>query len=341
MNPERQTSESEGIPTSLQSMDSRRALAGHVEGQASFMSAVGRRMGHFVLEAFMEGSRDSAMFRARRVVGSGDRVVAVKLLRTGSPAPETVRLFDEERRSLASLDHPAIPRLLGSGITSDGWSWFAKEYVLGWPLVRHAEDEGLGLAQRVELMIEVCRAVGHAHERKVIHPELHAASLMITTRGEPKVVGFGLPGLPTGKNVAELGELLFGLARPARPFLAELRSSGSRTRMREGRRAQQQSARKPAGGLPLVPRALQRPRSDIDRVCLKAVGYGPWEVYRSAADLADDLERVLEGRPVSARHIPLVSRIRDVLDRLVRSGAAGARTAGAHTQGDPSPSGPR
>lgn len=329
MNPERKTPRSERFPTPTPGAYSQRGLADQDGERASFMSAVGRRMGHFALEAFMEGGRDSATFRARRVVGHGEPVVAVKLLRTGSPAPEVVRLFDEERRSLASLDHPAIPRLLGSGITSDGWSWFAKEYVLGWPLNQHAEDEGLGLAQRVQLMVEVCRAVGHAHQRKVIHPELHSGSLMITTRGEPKVVGFGLPGLPTGRNAAELGGLLFGLARPVRPFLAQLRAPSPAT----GTPRSLGSARRLAEGLP---RGLQRPRSDIDRVCLKAVGHGPWEAYGSATELADDLERVLEGRPVSARRIPLMSRIRDVVDRLVRSGAAGA-----HAQGSPSPSGRR
>jgi serine/threonine-protein kinase len=272
-------------------------------------------MGSFVLEAFVEGTRDSAVFRARRVMGVGVTLAAVKLLRTGSPEPAVARLLDEERRSLATLDHRAIPRLLGSGTTYDGWSWFAQEYVLGWPLHRHAEDEGLGLEARVRLMIDICRAVEHAHRRKVLHPDLRPGSLMVTTRGEPKVVGFGLPGLPTGRNVAELGERLFELLRPVRPFLEELRDPHHRRRSR-------------SGGL-----FGPRPRTDVDRVCLKAVGHGPWEQYRSAEDLADDLERVLAREPVSARHIGVAARLRSVLARVPWSGLADATPSTA-----PSPS---
>jgi serine/threonine-protein kinase len=239
-------------------------------------------------------------------MGVGVTLAAVKLLRTRSPEPEVARLLDEERRSLATLDHRAIPRLLGSGTTYDGWSWFAQEYVLGWPLLRHAQVEGLGLEARVRLMIEMCRAVEHAHQRKVLHPDLRPGSLMVTTRGEPKVVGFGLPGLPTGRNVAELGALLFDLLLPVRPFLGELRGS----------------VRTP----PSLSRRLlrPRPRTDIDRVCLKAVGHGPWQHYGSAAGLADDLERVLVREPVSARHVGVAARFRSVLARIPRSGLAGA-----------------
>ena len=288
------------------------------EERAQFASAVGRRMGHFVLEAFIEGGRDSAVFRARRVVGRGEKLAAIKLLRGGSPEPQVARLFDEERRSLASLDHPAIPRLLGSGVTRDGWSWFAKQHALGWPLIRYAHDSGVGLAERVSFMIQVCRAVEHAHGRKVLHLDLHPESLMVTTTGELKVLGFGLPGLPTGKDVSDLGELLFQVARPVRPFLDELRGSGSSTR---GSRSQ---------GLR---RSRARPSSDADRVVLKAVGHGPRTHYASAAALAEDLERLLEGRPVSARRIPLMGRVRAVLGRLVQSGVSAPTP-----QGSPSPS---
>ena len=276
------------------------------------VSAVGRRVGPFVLEAFVEGCRDSAVFRARRVVGPGVKLAAVKLLRTDSPAPGIARLLDEERRSLASLDHPAIPRLLGSGTTRDGWSWFAKEYVLGWPLARYASDEGLGLEARLRLLLELCRAVHHAHQRKVLHPGLRPESLMVTTRGEPRIVGFGLPGLPTGRNVAELGACLFDLVAPVRPYVGELRDSG----------------RSGASRRRLVP---PRPRLDVDRVCLRAVGHGSWERYRSADDLADDLERVLDRRPVSARRIGFSARMRDLLARIPWTGVAGTSPSGAPT----------
>ena len=298
MDPTRWTGTRGASARRTESVESCPGAARRLEGRGEFVSAVGRRMGCFVLEAFIEGSRDAATFRARRVMGSGPPLAAVKLLRTASPEPGIARLLDEERRSLDWLDHPAIPRLLGAGTTPDGWSWFAQEHVLGWPLHRYAEDQGLGLEERVRLMIPIYRAVEHAHERKVLHPELHPSSLMVTTRGEPKVVGFGLPGLPTGRNLGELGPLLFSLLLPVRPFLQELRSGdgpGISLRRR------------------LVP---PRPRGDIDRVCLQAVGEEHWELYASAGAVADDLERVLGRIPVAARRRGVAARIRTELARI-------------------------
>ncbi len=254
---------------------------------APFLSAVGRRMGHFVLEAFLEGSRDAAAFRARRVLGPGDEVVAVKLLRNGVPSPEVSRVFEEETRSLAVLDHPAIPRLLGSGITPDGWAWFATEHVLGRSIIQHADHERLDSAGRVRLMVQVCRAVQHAHDRSVVHPELRPTSLMVTTLGEPKILGFGCTGLDWRKNVAELGAVLRRLVRVP-------------------------SAVPPASPHP------QHPGPDLARVCLKAVGHGPGGGYGAVGDLADDLERVLTGEPVSAGRKPLAPKIRRVLRRVIK-----------------------
>lgn len=245
-------------------------------------SVVGRRVGHFVLEAFLEARGEEAVYRARPLVGPPGRPpVAVKLLRTRSPSPDQARGFDRERASLESLRHPAIPSILASGTWKNGWSWFATDLVVGRPVIEHARLEGLGLADRIHLMIEMCRAVGHAHGRGVLHTALRRESLVVSAAGEAKVLGFGLPGSSVVADVDALGRILYELLSGARPYLANLR---------RGR----------ASNATFLPRPRPRPRSSIDHVCLEAIRSRGRDGYGSALDLADDLQRVLDRRRPSA-----------------------------------------
>lgn len=266
-------------------------------GRASEASAVGRRVGQFVLEAFIEGGPQGAVFRARRLgERPGGGPVAVKLLRTSSPEPDDLRRLEEQRECLASLRHPAIPRLLGSGRTRDGWSWIATHLVIGRPLIQHATVEELGMAQRLRLMIEVCRAVGHAHQRGVLHPDLWRDSVLVTASGEPRVVGFGTLGSAGIANVGTLCRIMYELLSGARPYLTVLRGAGP-------------------PGPAYLPRIRPRPRLSIDHVCLKAIRSRGREGYESALDLADDLQRVLDRRPVSAEPPGVGARLLELLTR--------------------------
>lgn len=270
------------------------------------VSAVGRRMGQFVLEAFIEGGPVGAVFRARRLAGRRyGESVAVKVLRTPSPRPDDLRRIEQERQCLASLRHPALPRLLGSGKTHEGWSWIATDLVVGRPLIQHATVANLGLAQRLRLMLEMCRAVGHAHERKVLHPDLRPGCLRVTRSGEPGVVGFGIPGSANRANVEALCGIMYELFSRARPYLTVLRGSGP-------------------PGPAYLPRMRPRPRTSIDHVCLKAIRSRGRDGYESAQELADDLQRVLDGRPVSAEPTGVRTK---VMRFLVRRPDERARSA--------------
>lgn len=260
-------------------------------------SAVGRRVGDFVLEGFVEGRGPEAVFRARSLGGGRvPRLAAVRILRTPSPEPELVRSFHREREALAGLRHPSIPRVLGSGTTPDGWSWYASSLVVGRPLIQHAGVEGLGLEQRLRLVLELCRAVDHAHQRGVLHPELTRESLVVTPSGEPWVVGFGIPGTGTGANVEALGRILYEVLSDVRPYLTVLRGGG------------------PPRPL-FLPRIRPRPRLSIDRVCLRALKCRGQEGYGSAGELAADLKRVLDRRPLSARGPGAGAKLRRLLAR--------------------------
>ncbi len=102
--------------------------------------------------------------------------------------------FLQERRILASLSHPYIARLFDGGM-DEGLPWFALERVDGLPLTEFADTQKLGLRDRMKLMIRICDAVQHAHERFVVHRDLKPNNILIDSDGHPKVLDFGVAKL--------------------------------------------------------------------------------------------------------------------------------------------------
>jgi len=102
--------------------------------------------------------------------------------------------FLQERRILASLSHPYIARLFDGGM-HEGLPWFALEKIGGLPLTEFADTRKLSLRERVKLMIRVCDAVQHAHERFIVHRDLKPSNVLIDVDGHPKVLDFGVAKL--------------------------------------------------------------------------------------------------------------------------------------------------
>lgn len=121
--------------------------------------------------------------------------VAVKLVRP-DVAPEIVaRRFARERALLARLEHPGIARLLGGGTADDGTPYIVLRYVDGVPLDRYCAEHALTCRDRLAMMVQVCRAVAHAHSHGVLHRDLKPANVLVETSGRPVVLDFGLATL--------------------------------------------------------------------------------------------------------------------------------------------------
>ena len=103
--------------------------------------------------------------------------------------------FRDERRILATLEHPNIARLLDGGATSDGLSYFVMEYVDGIPLDGYCETAGLSVTERLRLFGQVCAAVQYAHQRLVIHRDIKPRNILVTADGTPKLLDFGIAKL--------------------------------------------------------------------------------------------------------------------------------------------------
>ncbi len=273
-----------------------------------------------------------AVYLAARADDTFDKLVAVKFVRRGMETPLLRQRFDAERRILARLEHPAIARLLDAGETPDGLPYLVLEYVEGRTIVEHAVQAGLNLRRRLEVFLRVCGAVEYAHRNLVVHRDLKPSNVLIDAASMPKLLDFGIaklldgPGsqssaatalrlltpdyaspeqirgeaVGVGADVYSLGAVLYELLAESRPYRLEGLSVAEAERTVTAGRMERPSARSPK-----LRRQLE---GDLDNIVLKAMRIEPAERYGSVAELAADLQRHLEGRPVLARDYQLWER---------------------------------
>lgn len=252
------------------------------------------RIGSYrVVELLGQGGM-GAVYKAERDAGDFDHHVAIKLIRPGALSPGLIERFERERQILASLSHPHIARLYDGGTTGEGEPFFVMEYIEGVPITKWAEEQGLSRAERLALMVEVCRAVGFAHQNLIIHRDLTPSNVLVTPDGTPKLIDFGIArpqeeAAPAGREgEARVGQMSLtpGYAAPERysgapaTTLTDIYSLGK-----------------------LIGRLLDGEPADADlrAIVAKASADDPADRYPSAGALARDIERYLDGYPVEAR----------------------------------------
>jgi len=123
------------------------------------------------------------------------RQVALKLIRAGMYDDGVLRRFQVERQSLAVMDHPAIAKVFDAGATADGQPFFAMEYVPGVVITDYCDQKRLRIRERLELFIEACEGVQHAHQKAVIHRDLKPANILVVEvdgKPKPRLIDFGL-----------------------------------------------------------------------------------------------------------------------------------------------------
>ncbi|TAK93742.1 serine/threonine protein kinase, partial [Patescibacteria group bacterium] len=253
--------------------------------------------------------------------------VAIKVVR-GLLGADGLRRFRVERQILASLQHPGIAGLLDGGTTPEGMPYLVMEHIEGVRIDDYCDARHLTLAQRVTLFCRVCDAVSAAHRSLVVHRDLKPSNILITADGTPKLLDFGIAklltdddadpllvtspsvraltpeyaspeqirGLPitTATDVYSLGVLLFELLTGERPHRLGTRTAAELERVICG-----QEARRPSA---FVEKRLARElEGDLDTIALAALRKESSRRYQSVEQLADDLRRYLDGRPVLAR----------------------------------------
>lgn len=265
-----------------------------------------------------------------------DRVVALKMILAGNLASaEEIRRFQLEAETAAKLDHPGIVPIYEIG-QSGGFHFFAMKLIDGQPLSDHLEEYQNDSRKAVELMIEIARAVHHAHQRGVLHRDLKPANVLVDGEGNPAVTDLGLakqlgddsgltrtglvmgsPGfmapeqarglsdVTTSVDVYSLGAILFWMITGRPPFRGETQVE---TIM--------QTIEKEAESV-----RVYRPDADreLNLICQKALQKTPDRRYLTAAEFADDLQAWLDGDALSVKPPTPIDLVRIWIRKNVRT----------------------
>lgn len=283
------------------------------------------------------------------------RLVAVKILKAGMDTQQVIARFDTERQSLALMEHPNIARVLDAGETERGQPYFVMELVRGRSITSYAKKKELTIQQRLELFISVCHAVNHAHQKGIIHRDLKPSNVMVMEEDgvpEPKVIDFGIAKVLEQKNVSQT--LATGMDQlvgtPGYISPEQIEHGSSHVDTRSDVYALGSILLELLSGKPLItpsdlanrplhqilrdqvevdpPRPSSREpalKGDLDWIILKALERDPARRYGNADDLADDLRRFLDFKPV---HACPPSR-RYLIQKFVRRHRVGVAAAAA------------
>jgi len=123
------------------------------------------------------------------------RRVALKIIKLGMDTKQVIARFEVERQALAMMDHPNIAKVLDAGATETGRPYFVMELVKGVSITDYCDKNKLSTKERLDLFIQVCNAVQHAHQKGIIHRDIKPSNVMVTLhdgKPVPKVIDFGI-----------------------------------------------------------------------------------------------------------------------------------------------------
>ena len=123
------------------------------------------------------------------------RRVALKIIKLGMETKSVIARFEAERQALAMMDHPNIARVYDAGATDRGPPYFVMELVRGVKITTYCDQHRLGTRERLDLFIQVCHAIQHAHQKGIIHGDIKPSNIMVTLHdgiAVPKVIDFGI-----------------------------------------------------------------------------------------------------------------------------------------------------
>src|SRR6266487_912602 len=148
------------------------------------------------------------------------RRVALKVIKLGMDSKQVIARFDAERQALAMMDHPNIAKVLDAGTMENGRPYFVMELVRGIKITDYCDQNHLDTKQRLELFIQVCNAVQHAHQKGIIHRDLKPSNILVTLHDGvpvPKVIDFGIAKATEGRltNLTVYKELRQFIGTPA------------------------------------------------------------------------------------------------------------------------------
>jgi len=290
----------------------------------------GQQAGHWRIGKRLARGGLATVYLAHRDDGEFDQTVAFKVLRRGLDTDDVVTRFRSERQILSSLDHPSIAQILDGGALPDGRPFLVLEYVDGVPITEYCASHDVDVRSRVKFIIEILRALSHAHNHTVVHRDIKPSNILVSSEGnvvlldfgiakllDPKAIpgsstltrtgvslltpGYGSPEQRAGKPVTtssdiyQVGVVLYELLTGSRPSFTK----------RDGDAAEPGPPSQHLKGR----RRCAEVRGDLDAIVGKAMHVDPVQRYGSASEMIADLERFLDGSPVHAQPDSLAYRL--------------------------------
>jgi tetratricopeptide (TPR) repeat protein len=291
------------------------------------------RVGSYRLVSQLGKGGMGEVWLAERADEAYSKKVAIKFISGFGGNREAAEWFRRERQALAKLEHPHIARLLDGGETADGRPYLVMEYVDGVPIDEYCE--GKTLDEVLDLFLQVCAAVEHAHRALIVHRDIKPANVLVTAAGESRLLDFGIAkevaateeekaqqtttqaytlhyaspeqmegsDITVASDVYSLGALLYRLLSGRVPHadtnsaLGQLQAIQT-TQPQKPSRVVLDNAKIPDGERR---RRARRLHGDLDDIVLKCLRREPALRYGSARELAEDIGRYRAHQPVLAR----------------------------------------
>ena len=252
------------------------------------------RIGAYRITGLIGQGGMGAVFEGERDSGDFSHKVAIKVIRPGVLSDALIARFRRERQILADLGHAHIARLLDGGELDDGSPYIIMEYIDGEPITAWADQQGLGLDDRLWLFADACSAVRHAHQNLIVHRDITPSNVLVTQAGQVKLIDFGIAkpndidAIPTQANSNSLVSLSFtpGFAAPERA-----QGAGTNTL----------SDVYSLGKLLEVLTENLPHSDDISAIISRATMTDPDARYASVDALMDDISNFRSDKPVDAR----------------------------------------
>jgi eukaryotic-like serine/threonine-protein kinase len=282
------------------------------------------QFGEYVLERILGRGGMGVVYLARQI--KLERPVAIKMIRSGCLANDNeIQRFYAEARSAARLDHPNIVSVYQCG-EIDGHHYFSMDYIAGTDLAKRIVDGPIEPRRAAGYVRDVARAIAYAHEQGILHRDLKPANVLIDPQDEIVITDFGLaklmgseasltqsgaalgtpsympPEQATGQSkqqtattdVYSMGAVLFAALSGQPPFY----SSSSMQTIMDVMHKPPPSLRQLCKGIPI----------ELETIVEKCLRKDPSERYATANELADELERYLDGKPILARPLSVAHR---------------------------------
>ncbi len=156
--------------------------------------ALGQRIGPYTLLSIVGEGGFGVVYAAEQHQPLHRRV-ALKVIKLGMDTRQVITRFEQERQALALMDHPGIAKVFDAGATATGRPYFVMEFIKGVPITEYCDMARLATAERLELCMQVCEAVQHAHQKGIIHRDLKPSNVLVTLQDGkpvPKIIDFGV-----------------------------------------------------------------------------------------------------------------------------------------------------